>query len=181
MVYRFKIVSDETVNFRLTIECDSESTFLELRSALLKATGYNGADCASFYICDDDWTRRQQIALEDIESDSEEDIWLMADTPLSELIEEEGQKLLFIFDKHGDRVLYMDMREIITGRNMSEPLCTIKIGKAPLQRLPVEEETKTTQKTSVGSGTIIDELGLDFYGDSEYDAEDLPEGFDEEI
>ena len=48
----------------------------------------------SFFICDDDWEKDQEITLEDMGSSSEEDSYIMRETRLSDLVEDEKQKLL---------------------------------------------------------------------------------------
>ncbi len=89
MVYRFKLVSDEVSNFSREIEIDAESTFLQLRNSILDSVGYTREDIDSFFLCDEEWERREEITQMDMGSDSDQDIWIMADTPLSDLIEED--------------------------------------------------------------------------------------------
>ncbi|MDE5957777.1 MAG: hypothetical protein K2G78_05660, partial [Muribaculaceae bacterium] len=90
MVYKFKLVSDEVSNFAREIEIDSESSFLQLRNVILDSVDYTKDELDSFFICDDDWSRNEEITLEDMGSSSDQDVWLMADTPLSEFLEDEG-------------------------------------------------------------------------------------------
>lgn len=85
MVYRFKLVSDEATNFSREIEIDSESSFLQLRNAILDSVDYNKDELDSFFLCDDDWQRREEITLEDMGSSSDYDIWIMEDTPVGNL------------------------------------------------------------------------------------------------
>ncbi len=103
MVYKFKLVSDEVSNFSREIEIDANSTFLQLRNAILDSVGYAKDDIDSFFLCDDEWQRQEEITLEDMGSSSDQDIWIMGDTPLNELIEDEGQKLVFVFDYMTER------------------------------------------------------------------------------
>ena len=44
MVYKFKLVSDEVSNFSREIEIDANSTFLQLRNAILDSVGYSKDD-----------------------------------------------------------------------------------------------------------------------------------------
>ena len=94
MVYKFNIVSDEVENFKREIAIDSDDNFLSLRNAILDSCGYNKDQIDSFFICDEDWQKEKEITLADMGSDSDEDIWIMEKTPLNELIEDEGQKIL---------------------------------------------------------------------------------------
>ena len=177
MVYKFKLVSDEVSNFSREIEIDSNATFLQLRNAILDSVDYSKDDIDSFFLCDDEWQRQEEITLEDMGSSSDQDIWLMEDTPLNELIEDEGQKLVFVFDYMTERSFFMEMKEAIPGRNLSDPMCTMKKGKAPAQYIDLDEfDAKIDQQAAV---KVADDLDLDeIYDDSQYDDEDIADGFD---
>ena len=161
MLYKFRIVSDEVENFKLEILIDSDDTFMRLRNAILDAVGYDRNQLDSFFICEDD-------------------VWLMEDTLLSDLIEDEGQKLTFMFDYVTGRQFYMEMKEIITNKILHDPLCQRKEGKAPAQLIDIDVYD---QKLDAASSDLGD-LGEDFYGDQSYDDEELSslegiEGVDE--
>ncbi len=175
MVYRFKIVSDEAPKFRLEIQISSDATFLQLRSAILDACGYSRIRPDAFFLCDEDWEPRELIALEDPGTDSDTDVWLMDETPLEDLVEEEGQRMLFVFDAEHERAMSMEMREMLFGRHLSEPVCTLRQGKAPSQ---VQAAQKPEPKKADAGTKVLDELGLDFYGSDGYNDDELPEGFD---
>ena len=89
MVYRFTIISDEVDDFVREIQIDSEATFFELHEAILKAAKYNDDQMTSFFTCDDDWEKEQEITLEDMGTSSDEDCYIMRETRLSELLEDE--------------------------------------------------------------------------------------------
>lgn len=174
MIYRFKLVSDEVSNFAREIEIDSNATFLQLRNIILDSVDYTKEDIDSFFLCDDDWSRQEEIMLEDMGVSDDRDIWIMADTPLYELVEEEGQKLYFVFDYLTDRGFYMEMKEMLPGRSISDPICTLKLGKAPKQHIDMEEFEGKPETTSTGTTLDLE----DIYGDDQYDAEDISSGFD---
>ena len=117
MIYRFNIVSDEVNNFKRVIEIDSDATFFDLRNAILDSVDYTKDQMDSFFICDDDWSKRIEITLTDMGTDSDVDVYLMEDTKLSDLIEEDDQKLLYVFDYLTERAFFMEMKEIVTGKN----------------------------------------------------------------
>lgn len=172
MIYRFKIISDEKDNFLREIEIDSEANFLQLRNVILESVDYKKNDDISFFLCDDDWTFEEQISLDDNGFYIDKDIWLMEDTPLDELIEDEGQKLVLMFDTDNERCFYMELREIITGRTMHDPLCTRKEGKAPLQK-KVEKLPEASKK--VKENSTLEDFDLNFYGDTNFNEDELPE------
>lgn len=173
MVYRFTIISDEVDDFIREIKIDSEATFFELHEAILKAAGYKNDQMTSFFICDDDWEKEQEITLEDMGSSSEEDSYIMRETKLSELIEDEKQKLLYVFDPLAERVFFIELSEIITGKDLDKAVCSRKAGQAPKQTIDFDE---LMAKGNLSSSIDMDE---NFYGDQDFDMEDFdPEGFD---
>ncbi len=55
MVYKFVLVSDEVDDFFREIQIDSEATFLDLHSAILKSVEYPDDQMTSFFMCEDNW------------------------------------------------------------------------------------------------------------------------------
>ena len=87
MLFRFLILSDEADDFKREIKIDSESTFLDLQNAILDSVGYTKDQMTSFFICDDDWSKKTEITLVEMDTSSEEDSYVMADTQLEELLD----------------------------------------------------------------------------------------------
>lgn len=173
MIYRFTIISDEVDDFIREIQIDSEDTFLKLHEAILKSVGYSNDQMTSFFTCDDDWEKEKEVTLEEMDNSSEDDSWVMDVTRLNELIEDEKQKLIYIFDYLSERMFFIELSEIITGKSLKEAVCTKKEGKAPKQIMDFDEMVET--KTSL-------DLDETFYGDEAFDLEDFdPEGFDVDI
>ena len=163
MIFRFLLLSDEVDNFKREIQIDSEATFLDLHNAILKSVGFTDDQMCSFFICDDDWSKKTEITLVDMGTSSDEDNYIMEDTRLEELLEDEHQKLLFVFDYMTERAFFMELREIIPGKDLKDALCTKSEGNPPAQVVSLDEfESKNTS-------TDIDE---DFYGDSDFDIDE---------
>ena len=101
---------------------------------------------------------------------SEEDTFVMKDTRLSELLEDEKQKLIYVFDPLTERVFFIELSEIITGKDLEHAVCSRKEGNPPKQTVDFDEQMKAD------SSLDLDE---NFYGDQEYDMEDFdPDGYD---
>lgn len=171
MVYKFRIISDEVDDFLREIKIDSEASFFDFHEAILKSTGYKDDQMTSFFICDDDWEKEIEVTLEDMgNSSSEEDSFAMKDTPLSELVEDEKQKLIYVFDPLAERVFFIELSEIITGKDLEHAICSRKEGNPPQQTIDFEEQ--------MANNTSLD-LGEDFYGDQEYNIDELDdEGYE---
>ena len=167
MIYKFRIVSDEVDNFKREICIDSDASFLELHDAILDSVGFSKDQMTSFFICDDDWEKKTEITLMDMGKDSDEDTWIMASTKLSDLIEDEGQRLVFVFDYMTDRMFFMELKEIEPGKDLETPVCTRKEGNPPQQTMDFEELEK---KNVANNSSDFDET---FYGDETFDPSEL--------
>ena len=98
MIYKFTIISDEVDNFVRVITIDADATFLELHNAILESVNYEKNQMTSFFICSDDWEKEQEVTLVEMESSSEYDNLVMENTVIGDLLEDEKQKLLYVFD-----------------------------------------------------------------------------------
>ena len=164
MIYRFTIISDEVDDFVREIQIDPEATFFDFHEAILKAAGYTNDQMTSFFICDDDWEKEKEITLEEMDNNPEMDSWIMKETRLNELIEDEKQKLLYVFDYMTERCFFIELSEIITGKEIKGAKCTKKSGEAPKQTVDFEE------MAAAGGSLDLDE---NFYGDQDFDMEDF--------
>lgn len=164
MVYRFLILSDEVDNFKREIKISSEATFLDLHQAILETTKFKLEEMYSFFICDDDWSKRTEITLFDMDASSEADTYLMEKTALEELLVDEEQKMLYVFDYLTERALFMELSEIITGQHLDKAVCSLFIGDPPVQSISMDEMEKRIEST---------EIGEDFYGDSDFNDDEF--------
>ncbi|MDE7402958.1 MAG: hypothetical protein K2M87_06070 [Muribaculaceae bacterium] len=177
MVYRFKLVSDEVSNFSREIEIDSENTFLQFRNAILESVNYTKDELDSFFLCNEDWEYEEEITLEDMgNTASDQDIWLMDSTTLSELIEDEGQRLSFVFDYLTERSFFLELKEIIPSRSLVEPICTMKRGNPPAQAVDMAEFEQAIDAKA--NETTLSDMDIEPIDSSSFDDEDLEEGFD---
>lgn len=179
MIFNFRIVSDEVDNFKREIQIDADSTFLELRNAICDSVGYDKTQFSSFFICNDGWEREQEISLEDMGSDSSEDVYLMEDTPLVDFVEDEGQRLMWVFDYMTDRAFFLEMKRSVPGKHLIEPLCSVAVGEAPAQYVDLADfDAKIDAK--IAAQTSDTDLDDDFYGSTEYNDDEFEGGgFDE--
>lgn len=170
MVYKFTILSDEVDNFVRVINIDSEAKFIDLHNAILESVSYEKNLMTSFFICDDNWEKGQEVTLVEMESSSEYDNLVMEDTTLEELLVDENQKLLYVFDMMSDRVFFIELTEIIPRKNLVKPVCISSEGDAPVQ-IMADEGITVTPKAN---------LDENFYGDEDYEPDELDEeGFGE--
>ncbi len=169
MVYRFILISDEVDDFMREIMIDSEASFFDFHEAILNSVNYTKDLMTSFFLCNDHWEKEQEITLVEMNTGSEYDNYIMEDISLDEFISEEKQKLLYVFDYVSDRVFFIELKEIIPGKNMNAPVCSNKKGTPPEQ---FQIESFDVEKPVAANAPIIDE---NFYGDEDFDIEELDE------
>lgn len=184
MIFTFRIVSDEVDNFRREIKIDADATFLDLKNAICDSVDYDKNQMCSFFICDDNWEKEKEITLEDMGSDSAQEVYLMDDSILGDFIDDEGQRLIFTFDYMTDRSFFIEMKKLETGRNLIDPVCSMAVGKAPAQMMEFEDfEDKNAAKakaSAIAAAVAAEDMGEEFYGSEQFnDDEFSAEGFDE--
>ena len=172
MIYKITFSSEEVVGFRRVFEMDSEATFLDLHKAILASAKYPDDQMTSFFLCNENWEKEQEVTLVEMGANFEYDNMVMENTRISELLDEQGQRLIYIFDPMFERYFFGSLKEIKPG-SMEGVVCVEQKGNAPKQ-LQTEDMSSITGKDGKG------DLGLDddFYGDSQFDESDLDmEGF----
>lgn len=179
MIYKFRLVSDEVDNFKREIDIDADATFLDLRNAICESVGYDKGQMHSFFLCDEGWEKGREITLEYMDSDSSEDDYIMEECILSDFIEDEGQRMIFVFDYLTDRAFFMEMKKSTPGSSLKDPICTLAMGAAPSESvdLSVFDAKIDAKATAAAEAADIDE---DFYGSTEFNEDEFDaEGFDE--
>jgi hypothetical protein len=165
MVFKFRILSDEVDAFTREIAISSEASFLDLHNAILDCVGYTPDQMTSFFLCNDEWEKETEVTLIEMDSSPEVDSWIMESTKLSELIEDEGQKLLYVFDYLTERAFFLEAFQFVPGKDLAQAKCLFSEGDAPAQVVDFDEKTLETT-----SNINIDE---EFYGDQDFDMDEL--------
>jgi Plasmid pRiA4b ORF-3-like protein. len=171
MVFRFIILSDEMDGFRRDVLIDSDASFYDLHNAILDAVGYKKDQISSFFICDEDWTKETEITLVEMDTSSEEDSYVMDSTRLSDLLEDEKQKLIYIFEYLTERSFFMELREIIPGKTQEHPECIKSVGEAPPQTTEFEDIINLNPVATVNPDEDFffeEDASLDEYDDESF-------------
>ncbi|MGM9837048.1 MAG: hypothetical protein ACI30A_00995 [Paludibacteraceae bacterium] len=173
MIYRITFSCEEgDTNFRRVFEADSDATFLDLHRAILQSVNYADNQMTSFFMCNEDWEKGQEVTLLPMDANFEYDNMVMEDTRLSDLLTEQGQRLIYVFDPMFERYFFGSLKAILPG-SMAGVTCSESTGRAPKQ-------TKSEDPLLAGSKNVKDDLGIDedFYGENQFDEGDLDaEGF----
>ena len=162
MIYRFKIISDDLINFKREIEIDPESSFFDFRNAILDSVDYTKDEINTFYICDDDWQRHAQITRQDMGSGNpDEDLYTMEATSLAEFLEDEGQKLEYVFDPFSERTFFLQVKRCEPSGRLTSPEVTAASGSAPQQIAELDFSLPAADTTSADDDEIFGGEGID--------------------
>jgi hypothetical protein len=143
MIYHFKISSPESQDFRLEVKLDDKSSFFDFHSIIQKSLGFESHQLASFFVSDKKWMKLIEISMLDLGINGAA-FYIMQKTKLSDLIKSEEQKLMYTFDFLNDRSFFIELTGIIMGKNLKEPLVTLKQGDTPVQVLGEEVTEQET-------------------------------------
>ena len=72
MIYKLTFSCEEgDHNFRRVFEAAPDATFLDLHNAILQSVGYTDDQMTSFFMCNEDWEKGQEVTLAEMESNFE--------------------------------------------------------------------------------------------------------------
>ena len=164
-------MNEEVDAFKRVFEADPDATFLDLHKAILSAVGYPDDQMTSFFLCNDEWEREQEVTLVPMPDTDTYDNMTMENTRLSDLLTEPKQRLIYVFDPMMDRYFFGSLNSIKEGHVEGVQLTDSK-GKAPKQ---LKEDDPLNIS---GTATADMDLDSDFYGGDAYDEGDIDmEGF----
>ena len=173
MTLKLTLFSQEKEDFVREILIDSDAKFAELHQLILNDCNYSEHEKQCFLICDEDWRVKQRICLQENEDVGYDvDINLMLETRIGDFLEDEGQRLAYVFDPDGKRFFLMELTENVFGRAEKKPVVNRRHGQPPLQDLVSSSDLSNEEEER-------EEIDEAFYGDEGFEAEELDmEGYE---
>jgi len=181
MTLKLTLFSQEKEDFVREILIDSDAMFSELHELILNDCNYEEHQKQCFLICDEGWRVKQRINLcDDEDVGYDEDLNLMSNTRISDFLEDEGQRLAYIFDPDGKRFFLMELTENVFGRSEKKPFVNRRHGKAPMQRATSTNLSSEEEGAALSSPEEeLEEGAENFYGDDGFETEELDlEGYE---
>ncbi|MFO7924777.1 MAG: hypothetical protein R6U58_13920 [Bacteroidales bacterium] len=134
MIFKFRLIGTGKEPFYRDIEIRENHTFFDLHNAIQDELGYDKKQMASFFLANNKWEKGLEINLFDMAEDSHTPVIIMDKTRLCDLIKEEKQRLLYLFDFFSDRAFFIELLSIITeDKNKNYPFCSSGKGRPPEQ------------------------------------------------
>lgn len=180
MTLKLTLFSQEKEDFVLEILIDSDAKFSELHQLILKDCKYDEHVKQCFLICDEEWRVKHRICLQDTEEMGyDEDLNLMSRTRIGDFLEDEGQRLAYIFDPDSKRFFLMELTENVFGRTEKKAIVNRRHGLPPLQASKTSSLDSSSASAEAEERLDDDEIGEDFYGDEGFESEELDmEGYE---
>ena len=162
MIYRFRAIldHDQKEDIFRDIEIRKTDTFEDLHNVLTQSFGFDGSEMASFYISNDQWEQGQEIALFDMGQNA--NVKMMNETIVEELINEDNNKLIYIYDFLNMWTFLIELGEIVEeAQGTNYPNLMFVCGQVPSEA--PEKQFEVEDPNSIQDG--VDDL-FDDYGES---------------
>jgi hypothetical protein len=168
-LYRFTAFSKESEDFEMQIVAHENILFSEMHQAIQVALEYDPLQMASFFLSNDDWDKEQEIAL--ISMDEKSEILLMDETKLGDKIDQEGQKIIYLYDFFSERSFYIHV-DAIDESNTKDFSINVK-GEIPIQ-INIDSEGIDSLMNDIGAKDMAsqdyeDDFGSEFGGSDSYE------------
>lgn len=173
MLYQFKITSNEKNDFMLLAAMNSEDTFADLHLLLQNNCCLEPDQLASFFVAGSNCGRKTEISQLNMGWDKPDKL-VMDRTPLQQVLNQQNQKLCYVFDFFTDRLLNIELTQIFMGKQLSEPSVIFQNGNAPAQML--EEDLLSNEKILIPEVECLDYGDLDDYTEIFGEIEELTQG-----
>ena len=154
------------------IEVETGQTLEEFYECILKAFEFRGGQMASFYLSNDKWDKGQEFTFLDM-SERNDNENTMAKTILNDIIEEENQKLILVYDFLRMWCFFVELQEENPAvKGTSYPRIVMKFGDSP------DEESKEIDDAQLFAADTTDFSELDAEDDEEL-GDEIGDMFDE--
>lgn len=181
MLLTITIASPEVEDFVAEVRIESHCTFADLHKTMHKAFGWEPDQPTTFYVCDHRW--HPECSIPEVSDDRD----TMDDVELGDLLEDEGQRIQYVFNPAERRGLLMEVSAIAFGKHIDEPKLR-KHGTPPPYSIAEPEEEPLQAPTTTSQAELLAQLNAAALGmddeEDDYEPEDTsdfdPEEFDPE-
>ncbi|MBR0434064.1 MAG: hypothetical protein IJK15_10285 [Bacteroidaceae bacterium] len=177
MLYTITAVSPEVEDFIIELLIESDATFADLHKLIRDTCEWGPFKPSTFYICDHRWHRERSIPEKSYEEET------MDEVELGDLLDDEGQRLQYVFDAAASRGLLLEVSHISYGKHIDEPHCHRSHGTPPPLQLespePVKAPTNADLLAQLNAAALASDDDIEPTDDDLFDIEEIDlEGFD---
>ena len=166
-MYKIRIILDTKEDIIRTILVNNIINLESLHTTISSSFGFAGQEMASFYKTDDEWNQGEEIPLFNM-AEAGEDI-SMDSCILYQILPEENNKLIYVYDFLKMWTFYVDVIEISDEKREDLPQTILSVGEIPAEA-PEKEFIAEKLDDSFGDDEDInDEFGhFDDFDYNEY-------------
>jgi hypothetical protein len=124
-------------DFFLHIDADAANTFFQLHELFQEACNFDPSQLVTFFAADEEWDKKN-MEIKMFPDPSSSSKGIMRDTTLDKFLENEGDKMLYVFDIINDKSLYIELSKI-QNQQISIPVILLKRGNPPFQSPPTKD------------------------------------------
>jgi hypothetical protein len=166
-IFHFRVLLDHPEEVFRDIHIEADASFQELHDTILDSFGFSGLEMASFYLSNDEWDKGEEITLMDM-GNGQGNVLTMQNTLLKDMVSEEGDKLLYLYDFMRMWIWYIELINPSAPEKFdSYPAVVLTVGTPPA------EDSKEWQ------GTMPIDFDPDLEGFDEFGDEDDFEDIDD--
>ncbi len=129
MLYTFRVLIDYEKDVFRDITCRQDQSFAMLNNAIIEAFDFSGDQMSSFYMSNDDWDKGEEIV--QFNMGDEDELKSMESTLLKDMIKDNDQKILFIYDFLKLWIFYIELISISEEKEGDYPQITSRLGISP--------------------------------------------------
>ncbi|MDD3876607.1 MAG: hypothetical protein PHT69_08300 [Bacteroidales bacterium] len=198
--YRFYLTPDNIEDFYFEIDILPSQTFRVFHDKILEVLQLSGTELASFYVSNNQWKKKTEITLIDMNIEDDSDLYddeddemnkpkkkkilLMDKVKLSDIIDDPHQRFIYIYDFLSPWTVFVELMKIVeVDKPKLYPMCVKIDGELPVKKAIPKIETLDDEDENIVLGDdteIHDEEEEDGFG-NEFGADEdaLGEGFDD--
>lgn len=165
MIFRFRMLNDENDYFIREYEVPYDMNLAEFNDFICDDLRFDKAGITSFFTSNALWEKEREFTREDMSAPGPEDDHEvptpMVNVALGQIIRQNRDRLIFLFDVFGDRGLFLELTEAKKREDGTDyPRTTLSKGDAPNQY-------------EAGNGSIFDDVMSDFDDFESYETDEF--------
>lgn len=160
MGYKIRVILDAEENVVRDIMIAKSLLLEDLHNAITNAFGFNGAEMASFYLADEDWSEGEEFPLFDM-SEKPGQITQMSEISISDVLTQVNDKMIYVYDYLNLWTFFVELMEI-SEEYESENYAKIVFSMGHLPQQAPEKQFEAEDFGEFDLDTEEDELDDDF-------------------
>ena len=167
MVLKFRLISNEQDDFIRDIEILAKQTFFHFHMAIQDNLHFDKSQIASFFVCNQDWEKGQEITLFELTEEEAPKVLIMDDAKVGDHVLEVHDKMIYVFDVFNERLFFIELVDKYKQDSSTEyPFCNFEQGQPPQQLLM----DQMFGSTNFSDSSILDDPS---FGEEFIDPDDL--------